>query len=1269
MLPNTARCDFMRVCNGGTLLGAQTTREMHRAFSAGPLPDECRNQAKLDSDVFDLCFAGVFNCNDLNEEMKRRGQRCDAYRARRADEDKGINARVPSGVKGRKQEYVVEIKLDSRQHAFAPLTKQKVVWTAVELERPALQPGGSDADRAMALPDGLFDGGLLFGADSFLALPSRTSLRPDVLFAPSVRTSQGGRLGNGGVVLPGCAVPLLTMRVEWRQTGDECWERAVTVTNIQAQTAYDGMPRQCMMPFSFPELRKRLAETNSRASVKAFIQDNDWGTGGVPFSSAYADLLLECAVPERSMGGKWDGWSFEFGGICVFCIATARPGQTARACNRSNPEDVNEDCCYACASGTRMLVEGFCVARCSAGSTFRSGGCVACGPGLFSPGGTAPCADCRTLIGDPNAWVDARRGCQACGVQMRATANGCQRCDAGQYVARGQTACAYCAAGGHFFDGAECAPCPAGMRGAVGGCVACPSDTFAPLPGATACTDCPIGFRAGGAASACVACPPLNATRMPFAQYFQRGCNLRCQPTVSYVRVSPYVPHGCASCASQSVPLGFTPKADDCTIMVPCTNAPRLNAQYVNASCQWECNAGFRAASDAACVPCLFPPHYSPLRHRPLRGCQFTCLPRVFLDSGLQCNQPCVDLMSAGLPARARNATRMRGTYLRGVCGTTETVPRAEVRFLRLARYGFYSPTSVCGDSLLSIGEECDDGNRVGGDGCSAACRIETNQNYWECDLIGAPCVPLCGWTTHSSDPRGVGLFGYILPACFGGICRCDALSYQYNVEPLSPQERGAWMLAHLVRCDCFGRPMRALPYANCTAENGGCRQCAAGTHYHDDLLGRCAACGSACAPGFERDPKGCTGGNDGCMPCPKVNGVGRYVRECDFACMDETHYCTTTPDETTGVCRVCGLCSAALSQLLQAGPPTAGVFPRGCVHGRGYEWAACDASVRPEGSVWTFPSTTCAWECAPQRYAWRGLCLPCFAYSGGAAPCNVGERLEWCAGGARAICLPCGGPLPGAHQAWVSDPPFFSSCRADCAAGVAYRAQANGTECIPCSAPRCALGERLLPCTPVADAACVPCAPSLPSDLLEFAEAGACHWRCIAGHYADPIDVNGCIPCPPQKQPGFKRTGGCLLPHERLASPIAVPCPALGPNRVWAIHAEEDCATRCAFGFIERDGACVACEAALCGDNRHGLCVGDAATTTLECSACPPPLQTKTPGGECLRAQEPDFTPRSSPSPGASSPSASAVLFSPATTRGGMAHPELVYPSRRLRP
>lgn len=46
--------------------------------------------------------------------------------------------------------------------------------------------------------------------------------------------------------------------------------------------------------------------------------------------------------------------------------------------------------------------------------------------------------------------------------------------------------------------------------------------------------------------------------------------------------------------------------------------------------------------------------------------------------------------------------------------------------------------TIVCGDSVVSFGETCDDGDDVAGDGCSDTCDVEDN---YTCPTAGSPCI------------------------------------------------------------------------------------------------------------------------------------------------------------------------------------------------------------------------------------------------------------------------------------------------------------------------------------------------------------------------------------------------------------------------------------------------------------------------------------------------------------------------------------------------
>ena len=116
----------------------------------------------------------------------------------------------------------------------------------------------------------------------------------------------------------------------------------------------------------------------------------------------------------------------------------------------------------------------------------------------------------------------------------------------------------------------------------------------------------------------------------------------------------------------------------------------------------------------------------------------------------------------------------------------------------------------MTGNALLETSESCDDGNTVSGDGCSSTCQVETSQ-YWDCDLIGSPCLPYCGWAMQATDPWGISLRGWLLPPCPNGLCSCASLSY-YNLTR-SGANRREWMASHLVPCNCGGNLQRTLPY------------------------------------------------------------------------------------------------------------------------------------------------------------------------------------------------------------------------------------------------------------------------------------------------------------------------------------------------------------------------------------------------------------------------------------------------------------------------
>ncbi len=54
------------------------------------------------------------------------------------------------------------------------------------------------------------------------------------------------------------------------------------------------------------------------------------------------------------------------------------------------------------------------------------------------------------------------------------------------------------------------------------------------------------------------------------------------------------------------------------------------------------------------------------------------------------------------------------------------------------------APQSVCGNAQLGPSEQCDDGNKVSGDGCSSTCALEPG---YTCNTVGSPCtkIEFCG--------------------------------------------------------------------------------------------------------------------------------------------------------------------------------------------------------------------------------------------------------------------------------------------------------------------------------------------------------------------------------------------------------------------------------------------------------------------------------------------------------------------------------------------
>jgi MYXO-CTERM domain-containing protein len=101
---------------------------------------------------------------------------------------------------------------------------------------------------------------------------------------------------------------------------------------------------------------------------------------------------------------------------------------------------------------------------------------------------------------------------------------------------------------------------------------------------------------------------------------------------------------------------------------------------------------------------------------------------------------------------------------------------------------GVGAPAS-CGDGVRDAVEECDDGNRVSGDGCSAQCTVEDpSTGGGETGESGEPGGASSGDTDGIGDTDGVGLRG---DGLLDRGCACRTRSRD-------PAERGPWVLLAL---------------------------------------------------------------------------------------------------------------------------------------------------------------------------------------------------------------------------------------------------------------------------------------------------------------------------------------------------------------------------------------------------------------------------------------------------------------------------------------
>eukprot|EP00742_Colponemidia_sp_Colp-10_P001846 GILJ01001976.1.p1 GENE.GILJ01001976.1~~GILJ01001976.1.p1 ORF type:complete len:2118 (+),score=232.26 GILJ01001976.1:50-6355(+) len=309
-----------------------------------------------------------------------------------------------------------------------------------------------------------------------------------------------------------------------------------------------------------------------------------------------------------------------------------------------------------------------------------------------------------------------------------------------------------------------------------------------------------------------------------------------------------------------------------------------------------------------------------------------------------------------------------------GVVPTTVSVPVA---------------ISLCGDSVVSGQEQCDDGGTVSGDGCNSQCQIEPG---WHC--TGSTCVTLCGDGLRAhleqcddgnlNDHDGCASNCLLEPgfACTGGspyypdnCLACPA--GQYAADPSS---RACFACAPGSYTPSANHSMcLACPNGTYAPSSGSaqCYPCAAGTYGPSSSMVSCPPC--------SRTSYQPHNGSTVCLDCPantEVRGVANDVSSC--VCKEGYHnsnFNSTTSNTTNCLpCPEGGYCpggNSPISPLQGYWIPLAAdsLFSTSSVYRCG-STEACPGGSRGYCAV-GYHGDLCA-ACDEGHYTLNGLCIAC---------------------------------------------------------------------------------------------------------------------------------------------------------------------------------------------------------------------------------------------------------------------------------------------------
>ena len=360
-----------------------------------------------------------------------------------------------------------------------------------------------------------------------------------------------------------------------------------------------------------------------------------------------------------------------------------------------------------------------------------------------------------------------------------------------------------------------------------------------------------------------------------------------------------------------------------------------------------------------------------------------------------------------------------------------------------------------------------------------------------------------------------------------------------------------------------------APPVAGPLNWTGGCEwECADGYYLSDEGCVPCTV--PACFPGFR--PIACTRTTDTvCVACEAPGGdQGGYVWSetgvCETRCVDGYYRTSTT----------CVRCSPRVC--------AAGSYLVGCNATTDSRCASC---ATPAGDfVW---SAGCSFTCASGWRNGASQCSPCSS-----PVCAAGFYASVCTRTSDSACLPCtgGGGVAGSFV-WTA------GCGYSCAAGF-YR---NHSACARCTAPVCAAGTQLQPCTATSDAMCLGCSGVQPTGRVVWGGGtDGCGFSCASGAYRSG---NDCIDCTtPWCAPGT-RVGQCLAMADAGCEACAPPL--LGEEGSFFWTGDGECAFDCADGFfmtrLNDQAFCARCSVDGCGPGSHR--VGCSPASDAVCEAC----------------------------------------------------------------